>query len=207
MRFDRPDASTAAANVATGNFVALGENELENHLLYAGRAGQFDYDEVIYIRPPARERAAVSALWCRWDFDSALPKCGFYFGTWTREQRRLVEVGEGEPRQVVFLGFRYETPEEGDNHNYFHAQPCRSMGGRDAPVVQALPVPERNPTLPLAACSALELLLCLVVSLYGLSGLAELEREIQESAQIRAQRLLLQSVQRIRSLGIVGLAE
>lgn len=126
---------------------------------------------------------------------------------WSSAQNQVEEGDDEDARSIVFLGFRYETPEEGDNHNYFHAQPCRNMGGREAPVVHALPVGERNPTWPLAAASALELLLCLFTSLYGLRGLAELESDIQQSAGIRSQRLLLDSVSRIRRLGFVWSAE
>ena len=134
------------------------------------------------------------------DFAGASAKCGFYVGTWWNAQTVLADAADCVGR-IVFLGFRYETPEEGDNHNFFHAQPCRSMGERDLPVVQALPVTERNPTWPLVASTALDLLLCLVISLYGKRGLAKLEAEIQETVSIRSQRLLLDSVKRILEVG------
>ena len=41
MRFDRPDASTEAANAATGNFVALRENELDESLALCGKGRSF----------------------------------------------------------------------------------------------------------------------------------------------------------------------
>ena len=67
---------------------------------------------------------------------------------------------ENGRRYVAFLGFRYETPEDGDNHDYYHAQPCQSMGdGVRSRWTNALPISERNPTFPLAAQSSLELLL------------------------------------------------
>ena len=198
--FDRPRAATAAVNVAIGSFTPITEIELERLFLYSGTRGQFDFHEVIYVPPPPKEKSAVSALWCRWDFAGASAKCGFYMGTWWKAQAVPADEADcGE--SVVFLGFRYETPEEGDNHNFFHAQPCRSMGERELPVVQALPVTERNPTWPLVAGTALDLLLCLVVSWYGKRGLAKLEDEIQEAVGIRSQKLLLASVKRIREVG------
>ena len=201
--FDQPTAATAAVNVATGSFTAITEAELERYFLHSGTSGRFDFHEAIFVRPPAKEKSAVSALWCRWDFAGASAKCGFYVGTWWKAQTVPSDTTDCGGR-IVFLGCRYETPEEGDNHNYFHAQPCRSMGERDLPVVQALPVTERNPTWPLAAGTAVDLLLCLVTSLYGLRGLAELEAAIHETAGIRSQRLLLASVKRIREVGNSG---
>ena len=194
--FDRPAAATTAENVATGSFTPITARELERYFLHSGASGQFDFNEVVYVRPPEKEKSAVSALWCRWDFSGVAAKCGFYLGTWWRAHKAAMNAVACGGR-VVFLGFRYETPEEGDNHDYFHAQPCRSMGDRDLPVVQALPITERNPSWPLAARTPLDLLLCLVASMYGRRGLWKLETEIQESAGIRAQRLLLTSVREV----------
>ena len=127
--FERPSAAGTAENVATGSFTPITEGGLERYLLYSGASGQFDFNEVIYVRPPEKEKSAVSALWCRWDFSGVAAKCGFYLGTWWKPQKAPADTGVCGGR-VVFLGFRYETPEEGDNHDYFHAQPCRSMGDR-----------------------------------------------------------------------------
>ena len=191
--YSRPGVARTAERVATGSYTPITAAGLERHFLYSGASGQFDSNEVIYIRPPEREKTAITALWCRWDFSDTTARCGFYLGTWWSTPKLPTNTVVSGGR-TVFLGFRYETPEEGDNHNYFHAQPCRSMGDRDLPVVQALPITERNPTWPLAASTALELLLCLVASTYGRRGLDWLASEVQQGADIRAQGLLLSSV-------------
>ena len=200
-RFDHPLAAKAAIGAAEGNFTPISQRGLESYLLHTRNRGRFDCREVIYVRPPAREISAVSALWCRWDFTGVSAKCGFYLGTWWKTRTEPVDAADCETR-IVFLGFRYETPEIGDNHNYFHVQPCRSMGAKDKPVVQALPVTEKNPTWPLTASTALELLLCVVMSLYGLRGLAKLQEEIEETPRIRSHGPLLASVKKLRAVGI-----
>ena len=65
--------------------------------------------------------------------------------------------------------------EAGTNHNYYHAQPCRSTGQKDDEVEMALPISYRMPTWPIAATCALELLLCFVASMYGMNGLRQLK--------------------------------
>ena len=191
MSFHRPASANNAARVAQGYFTPLTMGDLESHLLHRGRRGQFCDNEAIYIRPPAKEDSTVAAIWCRWNFEAETPKCGFYFGTWRHDGPN--------GGHIAFVGFRYETPEEGDNHNYYHAQPCRSMGVDDMPAIPALPISDRNPTWPLAAESALELLLCLVVSVYGMRGLAAFEGTLEEDVGLRAQVSLGRAVKRIRA--------
>lgn len=190
MRSYRP-AAAMAAKAVQGSFDGINEGHLQGYILHEGASGRFKSDEVIYLRPPAREESAASALWCRWDFAGDSTECGFYLGTWWRP--RTQQLGT----DIAFVGYRYETPEKGDNHNYYHVQPCRSMGGRGEVVPRALPAMEKNPTWPLAAETALELLLCLVTSLYGMSGLEGLEKELQGTIY-RRNGLLLASVKRLR---------
>ena len=78
------------------------------------------------------------------------------------------------------------------------------MGTADSPIVQALLISERNPTFPLAAKSALELLLCLVVSLYGMNILIEWVKRISGDLSLRGQQLLRTTMRKFRELGKTG---
>lgn len=176
--------------VARTQFSPLGRYELDP--LEYQTTGQFPVGRVIYMEPPSREKSAVAALWCRWDFNADLPRCGFYFGIWSA-QRGFPNPNSGH-KHPAFTGFRYETPEDGDNHDYYHAQPCRSMGG-DEEVRCALPISPRVPTFPLAAQSSLELLLCLVTSVYGMAGLKKLQSKVSGR-----NKLLRQSIEDILEL-------
>ncbi|MDE0422431.1 MAG: hypothetical protein OXK76_16325 [Gammaproteobacteria bacterium] len=85
-------------------------------------------------------------------------------------------------------------PEKGDNHNYYHSQPCRAMGRRKDVVTGALPVPVGNPTWPLAAASALELLLCIVASIHGMDGLRDMDRSAKRNPKMRQNKALLDAL-------------
>lgn len=120
--------------------------------------GEFGPDEIIQVKPPLRE-VRLAALRCKWHFGGKAARCWFHLGIWLKDGQ--------------FIGFRFEPPEQGDNHNYYHSQPCRTMGD-GKPITRALELPERNPTWPLPATSPLELLLCLVLSIHGMTGLRKM---------------------------------
>ena len=168
-------------------FSPIGERDLERHLRHGEECGDFG-QQALYVKPPKLECAAAAAVWCRWNFDNEQAACQFYLGLW------LAERG--------FVGFRFETPESGDNHNYYHSQPCQSMGGRREIVPGALAVPERNPTWPLAATSALELLLCLVVSLHGMNGLSQMKSDMMKDPAMRQDPLLRDAIECVMTIGV-----
>ena len=171
----RPAAPNAGGAVP---FNALTSWQLDSYLLH-GPSGEFKPGEGIRVRPPRRE-AHMAALWCKWRFKGALKGCWFYVGIW---------LGNGQ-----FIAFRFEPPEQGDNHNYYHSQPCRTMGWEGEPTYDAVPVPTRNPTWPLPARSALDLLLCLVVSIHGMDGLRKLKERIEERSKANQNKVLAKAL-------------
>ena len=183
---------TGEAESASFRINPLNEQELKNHLLYSGPTGSFGNKEAIYVKPPNSEKNSFAALWCRWDFDSERPTCGFHFGVWFSR----VELGD----RTAFVGYRYETPEVGDNHNYYHAQPCRSMVTHQDSFSEALPVSQRYPTFPIAADSSIELLLCLVTSIHGMSGLRDLESSVKQDPALRKKSCLTGPLSHVISL-------
>ena len=199
-RYRRRTAAAGVAAIAERQFTALKDHELDNHLSYGGNSGSFEENRVIYVKPPTGEARAVAAIWCRWNFEPTVSRCGFYFGLWAERETNAPDHQEPK-RTTSFLGYRYETPEDGKNHDYFHVQPCRSMGSREETIPQALPIPQRNPTWPLAATSSLELLLCLVMSLYGKSGLRVLQARVRSDPSMRGNRTLTRSIKKMLELG------
>lgn len=181
--------------VARRQFTALNTFDLERILLYRKR-GQFPDEKVIYLKAPPKETSAVAAMWCRWNFDVVPSSFRYYFGVWSKQQ--AFPNRDTATKYTAFVGFRYETPEGGDNHDYYHAQPCRSMGIGSC-IEYALPISERNPTFPLAAQSSLELLLCLVTSIYGRSGLKELAAALSNQRSMRDNQLLRRSFNKLNS--------
>ena len=168
-------AAHSAKRAAEARFSPLGPMDLDHHLRHGPDHGDFG-GNAVYLAPPRDQINAPTALWCRWDLRQG--KCAFwyYVGMWLRADR--------------FIGYRFEMPERGDNHNYYHSQPCRAMGRRQDEIKEALPIPVGNPTWPLAAGSALELLLCVVASLHGMEGLRALDKSARVDPRIRREGVL-----------------
>ena len=171
----------------TTSFSPLNKWQLMSYLRQK-RSGEFKKSEGIQLRPPPQEIRALS-LWCKWNFNGR-KDCRFYLGIW---------LCGGE-----FVGFRFEPPEQGENHNYYHSQPCRAMIFHGESIRASLGVPERNPTWPLPADSSLELLLCLVVSIRGMDGLRAIKKRVEEDSAMRQNRELSRALQKILSLQFNG---
>lgn len=152
---------TRAALASQRMFDPLAAWDLERHLR-PGTNGAFGVEEAIQTRPP-RHDVRISSLWCKWDFVAERSACWFYLGLWLRNGQ--------------FAGFRFEPPERGHSHNYYHSQPCRTMCFGGTQVNGALALPERSPTWPLPARSSLHLLLCAIVSVRGMTGLQEIFKD------------------------------
>lgn len=154
------------------------------------RSSSFGLREIALLRPPEGHPAPLLAIWLRWDFDATPAKCGFYTGLWTRI--------EADHR---FIGFRFETPEEGEQHGFYHCQPCRNLGDREADEATAVPISERVPTLALHAGNSAELALNIVLSMRGKLGLERFRRDLfKASPHASRNPVLLTGFRRLRAL-------
>ncbi len=98
--------------------------------------------------------------------------------------------------EALAMGWRFESPERGGErgeqsaHGFYHAQPSHSLrtrsGQYELPVADAR-IPDGRPAFPLDAADEVDLLLCLLLSIYGLKEASELVRDA--STPDLAQRL------------------
>jgi hypothetical protein len=130
-------------------------------------ASQFPIRNVAVVVPPTHHPDPLLALWCRWDFSQTPARCGFYVGFWAK----IIE-------DHSFVGFRFESPEDGDQHNYYHCQPCRNLGDRETPEELAVAISERAPTFGLPADNSAELALNVVLAMRGRAGLEKFRRSL-----------------------------
>jgi len=77
---------------------------------------------------------------------------------------------------LAAIGCRFEPPEGRGTHNYFHAQLFRDFqGGANASLPACPPwLPTTQPAFPLKAHDPVALLICMVISLYGLDRVEDL---------------------------------
>lgn len=117
--------------------------------------GEFPKKGVALMQPDKRHANSVIGLWVRWDTSGEQHSFRLFLGQWLADE---------EPS--TFIAYRFETPEQGDKHDFFHCQPCRNFG--DGEVLRsAVRVSEHFPTIPIQARDIVELVVCAMMALLG----------------------------------------
>lgn len=127
----------------------------EIHEIGAKPRGSFPGKKFLIMQPGAKETDAVLGLWLRWDFRDQSHEFRLFLGQWS-----VVENEE------TFGAFRFETPETGDVHDYYHCQPCRNFGDKEK-LKDSVLFSERFPTIPMNASNIVELTLCTLLAALG----------------------------------------
>ena len=137
----------------SGNFSVFDSGEL--HQIGRKPAGSLPSKKILIMPPLGKEKESVLGMWLRWDFDADPYEFRLFLGHWS-------EI-EGEKS---FIAFRFEAPEKGEEHDFYHCQPCRNFGDKDK-VPHAVPVSEHFPTVPINASNIVELTACAIMAVFG----------------------------------------
>lgn len=138
---------------ASEGFSVFEGNEI--HEIGAKPRGSFPGKKFLIMEPGAKETDAVLGLWLRWDFRDGKHEFRLFLGQWS-----VVDQKE------TFGAFRFETPESGNEHNYYHCQPCRNFGDKEK-LKDSVLFSERFPTIPLNASNIVEQTLCALLAAFG----------------------------------------
>lgn len=138
------------------------------HIYEIGRKpkGSLPAKKILVMPPSGREAEAILGLWLCWNFEADPFEFRVFLGHW-------YEI-KGDK---TFLAFRFEAPELGEDHNYYHCQPCRNFGDRD-PVPYAALVSEKFPTIPINASNIVELTLCALKASMGQKKIKSFVRKL-----------------------------
>jgi hypothetical protein len=149
--------------------------------------GHFPQGRYLLVRPPDKQTSTVCALSCVWDFDGNEPDISCYLGIWTPRPVPIEEDDGAEKRPIVFLGYRFETPDaQGTKHKFFHSQPSRSMDRERRDLPRAVHHHSGMPTLQLDAAQPADLLVNMAISLHGRDYVAELFTDVVKLSPPRA---------------------
>jgi len=111
--------------------------------------------KIVVLPPPKGEDDPLLGLWLKWNFDKNPFEFRIFMGFWYKKNS-----------SKNFICFRFETPEKGINHDYYHCQVCKDFG--DSGVVsEAVCVPKFFPTIPVKATNIVELIICVVMAIRG----------------------------------------
>lgn len=148
----------------SGNFSILDSGE--HHTLPRKPAGSLPSKKILLMPPSGSEEEEILGLWLRWNFEAEPFAFRLFVGQWAKV--------EGTK---TFIAFRFEAPETGDKHDYFHCQPCRNFGDKEN-VPNAALISEHFPTIPVKADNIVELTLCALMSCMGHSDAKAFVRKL-----------------------------
>jgi hypothetical protein len=129
----------------------------------------------LYLNPVNRSQVLVPVLGLNYDFGRSIPELRLRLGLFLRY---------GIDTKAI--GYRFESPEGTGIHHYYHLQMIRgfSIGSPFVPDDCLRWFPDSAPTFPLDVDRSVKLLLCLLISLYGVRETAVLLRDSGVDAQI-----------------------
>lgn len=145
----------------------LGGGDLEHRLKAVGfqQAGP-------YVLPATRNDDLPVLVGC-WNFDELDdPEVRLRVALF-----RLAPAGH--EHSVIASGVRYESPEPSQpEHGYWHSQPIRVLRAASGRTLPGLPgwLPDDEPTIPINARSADDLIACLLVAVYGFADVHRRQR-------------------------------
>ena len=142
----------------------------EHHSVSKKPKGQLPAKKILVMRPSGTDGEELLGLWLRWDFEDTPFSFRLFIGQWAK-------IG-GEK---TFNAFRFEAPEKGDKHDYYHCQPCRNFGDREQ-VQNAALVSEHFPTIPINASNIVELTVCALMACMGHKQLKGFFRKLLTSS-------------------------
>lgn len=123
-----------------------------------------EHGKVLFLEPIAGPRCMIPILSLRYDFCRSIPEV----------RLRLALFLFDERQNVAAIGYRFESPEGEGTHHYYHAQLIHDLDqGHSLPCPAW--VPTTQPAFALDAENALTLFVCMLIALYGLEYVAELQ--------------------------------
>lgn len=138
---------------ASANFTVFDGSAI--HEIGRNPAGAFPKGKFLLTKAHPKENAAVVGFWLRWDFLQEPYEFRLFLGLWYRAEGKR-----------IFNGYRFDTPETGEEHDYYHCQPCRNFADKGL-LPEAATVSDKFPTIPVNASNIVELTVCGLMAALG----------------------------------------
>lgn len=154
-------------------------------------AGAFPKGKILLTEPPTKEKAAVQGYWLRWNFNEVPHEFRLFFGLWFRAHGRF-----------NFNGYRFDAPEVGEEHDFYHCQPCRNFGDGE-PIQEAALVSERIPAIPVNASNIVELTVCGLMAAVGRKKMKTLFHQILSTGRVENEFLRIAYQRCVKDMGYI----
>ena len=146
----------------------FGQTELEALLSKKIAFNSSGENRYLFLEPLNEGKGIVPVLSFSYDFQGK-----------NAELRLRLALFVPHNNSLAAIGFRFEPSEGPGTHDYFHAQMFREFRGRGGKALPECPtwLPTSQPAFHLKADDPVTLLVCMVISLYGIDVAGELEQQ------------------------------
>lgn len=153
--------------------------------------GKFER-KCIFLEPTNHGAILFPMLSLSYDFSRSIPIIRLRLGLFLDHKS-----------QVKGMGYRLESPEGVGRHHYYHVQLIRGFeAGEHFPPSETTEwLPDNEPTFPLDAEDSVDLLLCMILSIYGLD---EFNKFISIISDNKKRKDILARTQRLRHIQIAN---
>ncbi len=151
------------------------ENELEQYLPIQGSIrNEFPRRTFLYLNPVTNDQIMVPVLSIKYNFGCTVPEFRCRLGLFLHNNNSLKA-----------LGYRFESPEgERGIHHYYHAQIVRGLINDFPPQECSGWLPTSQPAFPIDAKNPIQLILCLLITLYGNNYISQLKLDQYLGSQL-----------------------
>ena len=182
-----PEEAQKIHQSAAGKYRKINSRELEA-ILTQGESktlSLLDSNAFIYLPPVTKGGCFVPILCVEYDFDAETPIISLKVALFLMVEKD----GKDSPQAI---GYRFETPHHQGRHHYYHIQPIDGFGRSSRWKLPGTEwIPTDYPAFPIDAHDPIELLVCLLVSLYDLAIINNLEGKFKTliKSNIRGMKL------------------
>lgn len=173
------------------NYRKITDRKLENMLTKdaPNTLSMFDKNVFIYLPPIEKGDIYVPILSVEYDYAVAMPEVSLKIALF------LISETDGKDT-LKAIGYRFETPHKNVRHHYYHIQHINGFSRSDSR--WKLPgnewVPTEYPAFPIDAQDPIQLLVCLLVSLYDRAIIKNLEGQVKTLIKPHIEKMKLSDV-------------
>jgi len=168
-------------------FRKVSSRELEA-LLNTGapsKVNLIDNNAFICLPPIEKGDCFVPILCVEYDYSLVVPELHLRIALF------LISEGDGD-ETLKAIGYRFETAHTRDRHHYCHLQHINKLGQRNRYTLPGVEwIPTEYPAFPIDAQDPIQLLVCMLVSLYDVDIIKNLEGKFKSLIRSNLEKMTL----------------
>ena len=161
----------------SSGYILSSREFLESRLPKVGTPGRVSGNfsgGFLCLKPVIHGNTLLPVLTMNYNFGCSIPKISLRVGLYLKHDE-----------EVKAVGYRFESPEGIGRHHYYHVQMIKGFTTDTffPPELSTVWLPDAEPTFPLDARDSVDLILCLLLSLYGMTEFKQFILNLTQSSR------------------------